>query len=335
MSIKIVFLGKACIGKTKITASISNTSSYNDLYSPTMGANIRKITKDNSTLQLWDLSGEERYKKFNDSIQSNADIGVYCVDLSQKIDIVQIKKDLANFKTQAPKTPLILVGTKCDLSTGVDPEKKLKEIKLDGFIDCIVTSAKENIGIENLSNLLFSQSKKLLLSQRTTKNMSIWEEAQNNLLIAIKKLPPEKKDFINKELNILSKKLHNPNTLNPDAAINEFANNCHQTLNGTFPNVLKAVLVMVAAATVTVLAFMIGFGIGMAAGAWSGPGAFITALVTANTAAVSVIMFSGISGVIAGAINAYSLFKKSKESTYIDEFVQHVREGFEPNNFLD
>ena len=113
-------------------------------------------------------------------------------------------------------------------------------------------------------------------------------------------------------------------TNNSALAIEEFTNKCHVILEGNHSNILNAVLTVAAIALVAVLCGIIGFAIGFAAGAWTGPGAFITGLMAGSAAAVAVVATSGSLGLAAGGLTAFGLFSDSKEMTAVNTFAKNA-----------
>ena len=103
------------------------------------------------------------------------------------------------------------------------------------------------------------------------------------------------------------------NRENPESAITKFQQNCNSLLQKYAPPstsaiILKAVATVAITAAVTIIAAAIGFGIGFAAGLWTGPGAFISGVLT-GAAATATIATSGAIGLGFGALSAYHFFK--------------------------
>src|SRR5690242_7650501 len=118
-SFKIVFLGNQGSGKTQLAKQLA----FNDIMlfdpnsKPTVGAEFIKLPLNSENkLNLWDVTGDERYNSVLKAYHRDADIGIYCVDLTEEIDEQQIKEKIALFKKINPNSPIILVGTKADES---------------------------------------------------------------------------------------------------------------------------------------------------------------------------------------------------------------------------
>ena len=207
---------------------------------------------------------------------------------------------------------MLLVGTKYDLYHGSVGEEFIK-IPMEGIKKCFCTSAKNNIGISDLLDDLvdFSEGHEpSLLAQQIRKFKKTLQD-----------LPQDKYDSITAELNGLSAALKKDQSYhNADTIIN-FTDKCHLILEGEHPIIMKALLALVAVVLVTLIASLVGFGIGFAAGAWIGPGAFITGFMSGNAAAVSVVSVAG----IAGVYSAYGLFKESKVMTGLNELIDSMQ----------
>jgi predicted GNAT family acetyltransferase len=155
-----------------------------------------------------------------------------------------------------------------------------------------------------------------------------------NLKDKMASLPVEKRTLIGNEVTTLVSGLQNRvHSGKLDKVIEDFEKNCNRHLAGKHPVLMaiaKAVAVVVIAAFVTVIAGLVGFGIGFAAGAWTGPGAFITGLTAGGAVASAVLGSSSAVGVVATAVSAYGLFKKSPLEKAVHEV---ARSACSPKQF--
>lgn len=97
----------------------------------------------------------------------------------------------------------------------------------------------------------------------------------------------------------------------------------NQKKSGFCKNFLKAIAVVAIAAVGFVVGAVVGAGIGIAAGAWSGPGAAVTGLAglftgAATGAAIGVAAGAAVTGIAAGSISGYLLFRKDKISKGVE-----------------
>jgi small GTP-binding protein len=323
-SFKIVFLGNKGSGKTQLAKQLelNDTKLFEPHSTPTAGVHFRKLVLNlDDKFTLWDVSGHERYNSVLPAYHGGADIGIYCVDLTEEIDEQHIKEKIGLFKKINPNAPVVLLGTKAD-----EPKPNNIDVlnRIDGegfFNNAILSSAKNGTGIQELRTTICTLYKE--------RKNSIWENAVKKLSTNLEHLPLKKRVLINLELEKLRESVFpNPKDLvlldTQAKAIEDFSMNCEVILEGKYAKALKAVLTVAAAAAVIVLAGLLGFGIGFALGVWSGPGAFITGIVAGSSAAVATVAASGILGLGAGGLTAHSLFKKPKEMVGVDEFKNDI-----------
>ncbi|CAM2837425.1 Rho GTPase (Miro-like) [Legionella steigerwaltii] len=323
MKYKVVVFGKQGSGKTRLNHKIAQKEiDFEEDLAPTLSVDFlsRKIDS-NNVVDLWDISGEERFKQINPYYYKGADVGVFCVDLTEEIKEQEITSRIQEFRQFAPLVPIICVGTKSDSSrANSNALEKIKSKEL--FTNFIITSANNGDNVEALFDLIRTHCEgKLLLS---------WSEAVTKLKKSIISLPKAKNTLIGIELdelsNIILNKTGVPSVTPKEkaAAIEKFTKNCEIILGDEHPNVLKAVLAVAAAAIVLTVTALIGFAIGVAYSWWTGPGAFFAGLLSGYTAAVTVASSSALSGVITGGITAYGLFKPSTEVEALANFTAEV-----------
>ena len=158
--IKIALLGDTNVGKTNIISRFTEDS-FNENYKPTFGAHYsEKIKKINGTevqLNLWDISGQ---KKFRSKIK-NFYKDVYIVCLVYDITNLNSFNNLKNIWYQDLKdygekyTILAVFGNKSDL----DKDEEVNEQDARDFAEEInaffmLTSAKNNDRIDDLFETL-------------------------------------------------------------------------------------------------------------------------------------------------------------------------------------
>ncbi|WED44562.1 ADP-ribosylation factor-like protein [Legionella cardiaca] len=319
---KAVFLGEQGSGKTQLINRIQGFPFQKD-YFPTRFARYVPAYE----LEIWDLSGDEQYKNHNGFYYRHAKIVVYCVDLSEDINTGTIQRELTHLLHYSSDATILLVGTKADLC--MDSEEKLQKLRQElagGDIrEAFVTSSLYDEGTTAFVDYLKKLPAELAKEQETELarlDLSLWQQAEEQLRQEISRLPYNKYLDLKNEISILKGSLEKAETLlQKEEAIQNFNKQCHQILEGKYPVIYNSLLTLSAVAAVTVIAGLIGFGIGFAAGAWTGPGAFFTGLIAAHTAATAVVAVSASLGLLTGGLTAYGFFKQSKESAAVDNFV--------------
>jgi small GTP-binding protein len=350
-AVKVVFFGSEESGKSCLLERFARPNSkFREFYEMTTGANFisKRYPTGELVLQCWDTAGVHRFRVLLPGYFRNAKIGVYCVDLTKPLEESKIKQDIDDFLSRALGGSVILVGTKSDLPQA--NREGFNNLALTYPYDSFVVSTKNREGIDTLFERIYALGKQptndrsdlgsvisevapsgysLIDSaiERLDQNTSLFE-AVSNLKTVIASLPDEKRSSICREVFALVNALQSKSdSHNLEKAIKDFEKNCNRHLAGKHPVLMaiaKAVAVVVIAALVTVIAGLVGFGIGFAAGAWTGPGAFITGLAAGGAAASAVLGSSGAVGVVATAVSAYGLFKKSPLEKSVQKAVDKV-----------
>lgn len=157
--LKATFWGERSAGKTElISRMISPDRPFNTETTPTVGAFFYKKIIDIKNLKIglhiWDISGDEKYTELLQYSQ-DADIGIYCVDLSVDLNLEKIALALESLKQNCPNAALFVVGTKADVAPNLgDKVSQLEKICLEKSIKLLTTSAKNHVGIDQLNQAL-------------------------------------------------------------------------------------------------------------------------------------------------------------------------------------
>jgi len=254
---------------------------------------------------------------------ATATMGIYCVNLSQKINEHYITDKINKFKKANPDAEVALVGTKSD-SQAANIEL-FKNLKIPNTTNLqIVIPKEDDKTVEKLAIYL------LPLYSKTTDNLP-WYDALNNFLININinNLSPETNEDLQVALLELWLTVFDKDINLQAEGIKNFINDCDTILEKKHPSIMRSVLKVVAVVCVAIIAGLLAFGIGFALGSWSGPGAFITALMAGSVAAGAVVASSIACGAIGSGLTAFGLFRQSKVMTAVNTFVQETH-NFKP-----
>ena len=115
---KILLLGDICVGKTSILLKYVQDK-FSEVAISTIGVDFMDKIINNGNkkikLQIWDTSGQEKYKSIAANFLRNAD-GVFLVfDLTQKSSFEHVKKWLNDVNDYNEEVKIILLGNKNDL----------------------------------------------------------------------------------------------------------------------------------------------------------------------------------------------------------------------------
>jgi len=154
---KVVFLGDTNVGKTSILIRFIKKT-FDELYQSTIGCSfmIKDLILNGTTyrLDIWDTAGQERYRALLPMYYRSSNIVFICIDLTNNLSksLEQIDywlNELSKFKDIANQV-IILVGTKSDIATTSNIEEYKINITKQYTHMYYVTSAKNDIGINNL-----------------------------------------------------------------------------------------------------------------------------------------------------------------------------------------
>ncbi|XP_077525792.1 ras-related protein Rab-32-like isoform X2 [Haemaphysalis longicornis] len=166
---KILVIGELGTGKTSIIKRYVHQF-FSHHYRATIGVDfaLKVLEWDANTLirlQLWDIAGQERFGNMTRVYYKEA-VGafiVFDVTRSQTFEAVRKWKADLDSKVQQPEgttIPCVLLGNKCDMSKeGIvnNPSAMNEFCKENNFAGWFLTSAKENLNIEEAARFLITQ----------------------------------------------------------------------------------------------------------------------------------------------------------------------------------
>ena len=151
--IKVIIIGEAGVGKTSLVKRFVSGHFTRD-YRTSIGANLfikeLNLNSNNTvSIQIWDIAGQERWKKMRHLYYRGAHGALIVGDLTRKNTFEQLKEfwnqDLNKYCEEIPK---ILVVNKVDLDSIIsnnDIEKLAQSINVKATI---FTSAKNGQNVE-------------------------------------------------------------------------------------------------------------------------------------------------------------------------------------------
>ena len=180
--LKLLLLGDSSVGKTSILLKyISNK--FDDSSISTVGVDymdkIIDYNKFKIKLQIWDTSGEEKFRTITKNFYRNADGLLVVFDLTKKESYDHIKSWLDEAKENNDKLKTLLIGNKLDLKderiVAIDVAKQFAEKNNLKYIE---TSAKDGTNINEsfqaIIDLLFDgKSSEEILHEFTKQDSSL------------------------------------------------------------------------------------------------------------------------------------------------------------------
>jgi|UniRef100_A0A7S0WAP6 Ras-related C3 botulinum toxin substrate 1 len=145
--LKCVVVGDGAVGKTSMLLCFT-TNTFPTDHMPTIFDNYSKNvpTRDGRVvnLGLWDTAGQDEYASFRPLSYDKADALLLAFSCDSHASYASIEqKWVAELRAKAPKTPIVLVGTKLDLResgrgqvTRADGEALRKRIGAAAYVEC-------------------------------------------------------------------------------------------------------------------------------------------------------------------------------------------------------
>ncbi|KAA0711735.1 ADP-ribosylation factor-like protein 8A [Triplophysa tibetana] len=150
---ELTLVGLQYSGKTTFVNVIASGQFSEDMI-PTVGFNMRKITKGNVTIKLWDIGGQPRFRSMWERYCRGVSAIVYMVDAADPEKIEASKNELHNLldKPQLQGIPVLVLGNKRDLCGSLDEKELIERMNLSAIQDreicCYSISCKEKDNIE-------------------------------------------------------------------------------------------------------------------------------------------------------------------------------------------
>mmetsp|Transcript_661 Transcript_661/g.1733 ORF Transcript_661/g.1733 Transcript_661/m.1733 type:complete len:191 (+) Transcript_661:137-709(+) len=160
---ELTLVGLQNSGKTTLVHVIS-AGEYMEDSIPTVGFNMRKVTKGNVTIKLWDIGGQPRFRSMWERYCRGVNAILYVVDAADHDKFQTAKKELQDLLNKPPLAgiPLLVVGNKNDLLDAVSEEQLIEILELDSItgreVCCYSISAKNSVNIDKTLDWLIKHS---------------------------------------------------------------------------------------------------------------------------------------------------------------------------------
>ncbi|WOG84450.1 hypothetical protein DCAR_0103633 [Daucus carota subsp. sativus] len=162
MELSLVGLQNA--GKTSLVNAIA-TGGYSEDMIPTVGFNMRKVTKGNVTIKLWDLGGQRRFRTMWERYCRGVSSILYVVDAADRDSVPISRAELHELlsKPSLSGIPLLVLGNKIDKSEALSKQVLMEQLGLDTITDrevsCYMISCKDSVNIDAVLDWLIKHSK--------------------------------------------------------------------------------------------------------------------------------------------------------------------------------
>ena len=171
---KILLIGDVDVGKTSILTRYFNNN-FSEVTESTIGIEFKtkSFKRDNLNikLQIWDTSGQERFKSITQNYFRDADGLLYVFDVTNENSFKSIENWLKMSNDNNNKDFIkILIGNKTDLEGRSITKEEMEKFKNENSMDKLFEiSAKDNKNISEMFEIIVD----LLIGKKTLKNIDI------------------------------------------------------------------------------------------------------------------------------------------------------------------
>lgn len=160
---EVTLVGLQNSGKTTLVNVLTNGEFSEDMI-PTVGFNMRKISKGRVTLKVWDIGGQPRFRSMWERYCRGVNAIVYVVDAADAARLETAKNELHVLleKPQLHGIPVLVLGNKNDLEGALTAEQLIEKMELGTVttqqVSCYSISAKNKVNLDITVNWLLQQS---------------------------------------------------------------------------------------------------------------------------------------------------------------------------------
>merc|ERR1712125_161348 len=126
---ELTLVGLQNSGKTTLVSVISS-GQFTEGTIPTVGFNMKKVTKGNVTIKLWDIGGQPRFRSMWERYCRGVNAIVYVVDSADPEKLPTAKKELHDLINKPPLAgiPLLVLGNKNDLANSLRVDDIIEQL---------------------------------------------------------------------------------------------------------------------------------------------------------------------------------------------------------------
>ncbi|KAH3760667.1 ADP-ribosylation factor [Pelomyxa schiedti] len=161
---ELTLVGLQNSGKSTFVNVISSGTFTEDMI-PTIGFNVRKVTKGNVTIKLWDLGGQPRFRQMWERYCRGVNAIVFVVDAVDRDKFDTARKELHDLliKPALSSIPVLVLGNKNDLHNAAGVDEIVTALGLRDItgheVCCYSISAKNSVNLDITLDWLIKHSK--------------------------------------------------------------------------------------------------------------------------------------------------------------------------------
>ncbi|KAI1305153.1 ADP-ribosylation factor-like protein 8B-A [Mortierella claussenii] len=161
---ELTLVGLQNSGKTSLINIIASGYFAEDMI-PTVGFNMRKVTKGSVTMKLWDIGGQPRFRSMWERYCRGVNAIVFVVDAADREKLEAARTELKSLldKPQLAYIPVLVLGNKNDLPEALSVEQLVEALDLKHIanreVSCYSISAKNQVNIDVTLQWLIKKGK--------------------------------------------------------------------------------------------------------------------------------------------------------------------------------
>ncbi|CAG8616562.1 4164_t:CDS:2 [Ambispora gerdemannii] len=162
--LELTLVGLQNSGKTTLVNVIASGQFTEDMI-PTVGFNMRKVTKGNVTMKLWDIGGQPRFRSMWERYCRGVNAIVFVIDSADHDKLEAARTELKSLleKPQLANIPVLVLGNKNDLPDALNVEQIIEVMNLKSInnreVSCYSISAKNQVNIDITLQWLIKKGK--------------------------------------------------------------------------------------------------------------------------------------------------------------------------------
>lgn len=133
---ELSLIGLQNAGKTSLV-NVLTTGTFHEDMIPTVGFNMRKVTKGGVTIKLWDLGGQTRFRSMWERYCRGVQAIVFVVDSADLDSLDAARAELHELlaRPSLAGTPLLVLGNKNDLPEALSAAELIARMGLQSIRD--------------------------------------------------------------------------------------------------------------------------------------------------------------------------------------------------------
>ncbi|KAF9161583.1 ADP-ribosylation factor-like protein 8B [Actinomortierella ambigua] len=162
---ELTLVGLQNSGKTTLVNVIASGQFSEDMI-PTVGFNMRKVTKGSVTMKLWDIGGQPRFRSMWERYCRGVNAIVFVIDAADHAKLEAARTELRNLldKPQLASIPVLVLGNKNDLPNALTVDQIIEVMNLKQIanreVSCYSISAKNQVNIDITLQWLIQKGKR-------------------------------------------------------------------------------------------------------------------------------------------------------------------------------